>query len=58
MNSMDIKPKLVDDIISVLINLGYTKSEIDENAEALKQISLNTVDMEDKIKEALLVMKK
>ena len=55
---MDIKPKLVDDIISVLINLGYTKSEIDENAEALKQISLNTVDMEDKIKEALLVMKK
>lgn len=57
-NSIDIKPKLVDDIISVLINLGYTKSEIDENAEALKQISLNTVDMEDKIKEALLVMKK
>ena len=57
-NSMDIKPKLVDDIISVLINLGYTKSEIDENAGALKQISLNTVDMEDKIKEALLVMKK
>ncbi len=57
-DSIDIKPKPVDDIVSVLVNLGYTRNEIDENAEALKQISSNTEDMEDKIKEALLVMKK
>ena len=57
-NSIDIKPKLVDDIISVLINLGYTKSEIDENGEALKQISSGSGDMEEKLKDALLVMKK
>ena len=57
-NSIDIKPKLVDDIISVLINLGYTKSEIDENGEALKQSSSGSGDMEEKLKDALLVMKK
>lgn len=57
-NSIDIQPKLVDDIISVLINLGYTKSEIDENAESLKQISSRSGEMEDKLKDALLVMKK
>ena len=57
-NSIDIKPKLVDDIISVLLNLGYTKSEIDENGEALKQISSGSGDMEEKLKDALLVMKK
>jgi len=57
-NSIDIKPKLVDDIISVLINLGYTKSEIDENAESLKQISSSSGEVEDKLKDALLIMKK
>ena len=57
-NSVDIKPKLVDDIISVLINLGYTKSEIDENAESLKQISSRSGEMEDKLKDALQIMKK
>ncbi len=57
-NSIDIKPKLVDDIISVLINLGYTKNEIDENAEALKQISAAGGEMEDKLKDALQIMKK
>ena len=57
-DSIDIKQRPVDDIVSVLVNLGYTKYEIDENAEALKQISSNTDDMEVKIKEALLVMKK
>jgi len=57
-DSIDIKQKPVDDIVSVLVNLGYTRNEIDENVEALKQISSNTEDMEDKIKEALFVMKK
>ena len=57
-DSIDIKQKPVDDIVSVLVNLGYTRNEIDENAEALKQISSNAEDMEDKIKEALFVMKK
>lgn len=57
-NSIDLKPKLVDDIISVLLNLGYTKNEIDENSEALKQLSSDSGKMEDKLKEALLIMKK
>ena len=56
--SIDIKPKLVDEIVSVLLNLGYTKSEIDENGEALNQISAGSGDMEEKLKDALLVMKK
>ncbi len=57
-NTIDIKPKLVDDIISALINLGYTKNEIDENGEALKQISADGGEMEDKLKDALQIMKK
>ena len=57
-NTFDVKPRLVDDIVSVLLNLGFTKSEIDENAEALKQISSSSGEMEDKLKDALQIMKK
>lgn len=56
--SIDVKPKLVDEIISVLINLGYTKNEIDENGEALKELSAGSGVLEEKIKDALLIMKK
>ena len=56
--SSDIKPKMVDDIISVLVNLGYTKGEIDENAQALNDNSSKSGELEERVKEALLVMKR
>ena len=48
----------VDDVKSVLLNLGYTKSEIDENIQHLNDISVKTGNIEEMVKEALSIMKK
>jgi len=48
----------VDDVKSVLLNLGYTKSEIDENIQQLNDISDKTGNIEEMVKEALSIMKK
>lgn len=49
---------LVDDIKSALLNLGFTKSEIDENIDQLNEISINTGNIRESVKEALKVMRK
>ena len=48
----------VDDIKSVLVNLGYTKSEIEENIGRLNEISAGTGGIEESIREALKIMKR
>ena len=48
----------MDEIKSVLINLGYTKGEIEENIGHLNDISVKTGDMEEKVREALKIMKR
>ena len=49
---------VVDDLKSVLLNLGFTKSEIEENRDQLNDISAKTGNIEETVKEALKIMKK
>ena len=49
---------LVDDMKSALLNLGFTKNEIDENVNQLNEISAKTVNIGESVREALKIMKK
>ena len=49
---------VIDDLKSVLLNLGFTKNEIDENIKYLNEIVDKTGNIEDSVKEALKIMKK
>ncbi len=47
----------LDDVISVLSNLGYRQNEIDENLQTIKELIINNASIEDVIKESLKIMK-
>lgn len=49
---------VVDDVKSVLMNLGFTKNEIDENIIQLNDISAKSGNIEESVREALKIMKK
>ena len=48
----------VDDVKSALLNLGFTKSEIDENINQLNEISTKTGNIKESVREALKIMRK
>lgn len=53
------QPKaIIDDVISALMNLGYTKAEIDENHSNLKEISSQTNDIGIALRDSLKIMKR
>ncbi len=47
----------LDDVISVLSNLGYRQNEIDENLQTIKELLNNKSSIEEVIKESLKIMK-
>ncbi|NIP37730.1 MAG: Holliday junction branch migration protein RuvA [Candidatus Dadabacteria bacterium] len=47
----------LDDVISVLSNLGYRQNEIEENLQSIKELINNSSSIEDVIKESLKIMK-
>ena len=49
---------VVDDLKSVLYNLGFTKNEIDENISQLNDITARTGSIEESVREALKIMKR
>ena len=56
--SADPATSAVDDVKSVLLNLGYTKNEIEENISHLNDLSVKNGNMEDMVREALKIMKR
>ncbi len=52
------KAGILEDVISALLNLGYTKSEIDEHILQLEELSANENDIEMALRESLKVMRK
>jgi len=62
--SIQLKDKLpekkegLEDILSALQNLGYTKSEIDEQIIKIEEIAGKGIDIEIALRESLKVMKK
>jgi len=48
----------LEDVISALLNLGYTKSEIDEQIIKIEEITENEKHIEDALREVLRLMKK
>lgn len=57
-NSDGAPPSVVDDVRSALLNLGFTKNEIDENIAELNEISSKTRNIEESVRQALKIMKK
>ncbi|MGI9553834.1 MAG: Holliday junction branch migration protein RuvA [Thermodesulfobacteriota bacterium] len=49
---------VANDLKSVLLNLGFTRNEIDENKKQLNDITEKTGNIEESVREALKVMKK
>lgn len=49
---------LMDDVKSMLEKLGFTRNEIDQNTVQLSEILDSSVSVEEKMKEALKIMKK
>ncbi len=49
---------LMDDVISVLLNLGFTRNEIEDNRDHLNKVSAVTGNMEDLVRESLKIMRK
>lgn len=52
------KAGILEDIISALLNLGYTKSEIDEHILQLEEVIAKGGDIETALRESLKVMRK
>lgn len=52
------KAGILEDIISALLNLGYTKSEIDEHILQLEEVIAKRGDIEAALRESLKVMRK
>lgn len=48
----------LDDIVSALLNLGYTKGEIDQNLSKIEDIISSTDDIELVLRDSLKIMKK
>lgn len=48
----------LDDVISALLNLGYTKSEIDEQIIKIEEVAGKARDIEIALRESLKVMRK
>lgn len=48
----------LEDVISALLNLGYTKNEIDEQIIKIEEITENEKHIEDALREVLRLMKK
>ena len=49
---------LIDDVKSMLLKLGFTRNEIDKNTDQLNEILNRSVSVEEKMREALKIMKK
>jgi len=49
---------VIGDVKSVLLNLGFTKNEIEENADQLNEILNKSMSIEEKVRESLKIMKK
>ncbi len=49
---------VISDVKSALLNLGFTRNEIEENTVQLNEISNRSVSTEEKVREALKIMKK
>lgn len=49
---------LIDDVRSTLLQLGFTRSEIDQKTDQLSEIMDRPISVEEKMKEALKTMKK
>lgn len=49
---------VISDVKSVLLNLGFTKNEIEENTDQLNEILNKSVSIEEKVRESLKIMKK
>ncbi|MGI9534521.1 MAG: Holliday junction branch migration protein RuvA [Thermodesulfobacteriota bacterium] len=56
--SVIIVNSVADDLKSVLMNLGFTRNEIDENINQLNDITEKTGNIEESVREALKIMKK
>jgi holliday junction DNA helicase RuvA len=52
------KVGILEDVLSALINLGYTKSEIDEHILQLEEANAKETDIETALRESLKVMRK
>ena len=52
------KAGILEDVLSALINLGYTKSEIDEHILQLEEANAKETDIETALRESLKVMRK
>ena len=52
------KVGILEDVISALLNLGYTKSEIDEHILQLEETTAKERDIETALRESLKVMRK
>ena len=48
----------LDDIVSALLNLGYTRGEIDESLSRIEEIVNSTENIEVALRDALKIMKK
>lgn len=49
---------VLDDIVSALLNLGYTKAEIDKNLSKIEEIIGSTENIELALRDSLKIMKK
>ncbi|NIP29897.1 MAG: Holliday junction branch migration protein RuvA [Candidatus Dadabacteria bacterium] len=49
---------LLDDVVSALLNLGYTKFEIDNNLKSIEDIINSTNDIELALRDSIKIMKK
>lgn len=52
------KAGILEDVLSALLNLGYTKSEIDEHILQLEEATIKERDIETALRESLKVMRK
>ncbi len=57
-DKMPMKKEGLEDIVSALQNLGYTKNEIDERFIKIEEIAGKEIDIEIALRETLKVMKK
>lgn len=61
LSGFDTEPRensTLDDIVSALLNLGYTKGEIDENLGKIENISTASDNMELALRDSIKIMKK
>lgn len=49
---------VLDDIVSALLNLGYTKAEVDENLKKIENIAGSTENIEVALRDSIKIMKK